>query len=165
MRAVEVNPQGQQPFEAAARLLSGGSNSDSSVGGDAASSGLPSSSRSGGDAPAGAHAQTRFDYIVSAAAAAAQDGCLAGGDVIMVDPPRKGLEADLLQVLASESAAAEVNCTAHTLVYLSCGFASFQRDVSALLQGGRWRLAALRAFEFFPGTNSLESLAVFRRQE
>jgi len=82
-----------------------------------------------------------------------------------VDPPRKGLEVDLLEVLASGVAAAECGCTAHTLVYLSCGFASFQRDVEALMAGGRWRLVTLRAFGFFPGTDSLESLAIFRRLE
>jgi hypothetical protein len=105
----------------------------------------------------------RFEYTVSTAAAAVAAGAFQGADVITVDPPRKGLEADLLLALATGDAMAAAGCTAHTLVYLSCGFASFQRDVAALLAGGAWRLEALRGFEFFPGTNSIESLAVFRR--
>ena len=54
-------------------------------------------------------------------------------------------------------------CEAHTLLYLSCGFDSFRRDVRLLVGGGAWRVAHLQAFSFFPGTNHLESLAVLRR--
>jgi len=50
-----------------------------------------------------------------------------------------------------------------TLIYLSCGFAAFRRDYSALMQSGQWELQSASAFLFFPGTDSLEVLAVFRR--
>ena len=49
------------------------------------------------------------------------------------------------------------------LFYLSCGWASFTRDSQALTASGRWHLVSAKAFVFFPGTNSLETLAVFQR--
>lgn len=72
----------------------------------------------------------------------------------------QGLEAELVDLLAAEQGVAS---TAHTLLYLSCGFQSFRRDVKALTAGGAWRVAHLQAFSFFPGTNHLESLAVLQR--
>jgi 23S rRNA (uracil1939-C5)-methyltransferase len=48
------------------------------------------------------------------------------------------------------------------LVYLSCGYAALERDAAALVAGG-WRVASAVAFVFFPGTDALETLAVFDR--
>jgi hypothetical protein len=50
-----------------------------------------------------------------------------------------------------------------TIVYLSCGFASFTRDFDALVDSGRWRAAHSEAFIFFPGADHIETLAVFQR--
>jgi hypothetical protein len=172
VQAVEVNGQGQLPFEAAARLLpschdsvpaadSGRSNCSPDPAGGSQQQASTSPADRLGALPA--DDGRRFFYTVSTAAAAVAAGAFRGADVICVDPPRKGLEADLLLALATEGAMAAAGCSAHTLVYLSCGFASFQRDVEALLAGGAWRLETLRGFEFFPGTNSIESLAVLRR--
>lgn len=73
--------------------------------------------------------------------------------VIIVDPPRKGLEAALLEALCkSEHKAA--------LIYISCGWHAFQRDCQYLLKAG-WRLTHAEAFLFFPGSEQLEILAVF----
>jgi hypothetical protein len=172
VQAVEVNGQGQLPFEAAARLLPSCHDSvpaadsgDSELSPDTASGRQQHTSTSPASSLGAAAADDgcRFVYTVSTAAAAVAAGALHGADVICVDPPRKGLEADLLLALATEDAMAAAGCSAHTLVYLSCGFVSFQRDVEALLAGGAWKLETLSGFEFFPGTNSIESLAVFRR--
>ena len=51
------------------------------------------------------------------------------------------------------------------LIYLSCGWTSFVHDCEALSASGNWKLASARAFVFFPGTDSLETLAVFMRSE
>jgi len=106
------------------------------------------------------YTNTVFEYLVSTAGKAAAEGAFDGIDVVVVDPPRKGLEAELVDLLAAEQGVAS---TAHTLLYLSCGFQSFRRDVKALTAGGAWRVAHLQAFSFFPGTNHLESLAVLQR--
>ena len=50
-----------------------------------------------------------------------------------------------------------------TLVYVSCGFASFERDCDALVGSGQWTLKRAEGFNFFPGSNALETLAVFER--
>jgi hypothetical protein len=50
-----------------------------------------------------------------------------------------------------------------TIVYLSCGVASFTRDFDALVDSGRWRAAQGEAFIFFPGADHIETLAVFQR--
>jgi hypothetical protein len=49
------------------------------------------------------------------------------------------------------------------LVYLSCGWPALQRDAAALAAAG-WVLAPpAHGFLFFPGTDALETLAVFDR--
>lgn len=85
------------------------------------------------------------------------DGHLAlleGVDIVIVDPPRKGLDASLLKSLLAYPEGLELR-------YLSCGWVAFQRDCDALLNAG-WRLASARAYLLFPGTDQLEVLAVFK---
>lgn len=118
-------------------------------------------------------------FTVAAAGSDARS-FLAGADVVCVDPPRKGLEPTLLQALCEspssegggsarsaglpQSAAADSGgCQAHTLVYLSCGYKALERDCAALLASGQWNLHHCEAFAFFPATDALETLAVFRR--
>ena len=50
------------------------------------------------------------------------------------------------------------------LVYMSCGWTSFVRDSNALTGSGHWQLMSAKAFVFFPGTDSLETLAMFKRK-
>lgn len=76
-------------------------------------------------------------------------------DVVVVDPPRKGLDKTLLQKLLAASSAQE-------LFYLSCGWPAFQRDCDALVAAG-WLIKTARAYLLFPGTNQLEILAHFVR--
>lgn len=73
----------------------------------------------------------------------------------VVDPPRKGLEPSLLEALCKAGP--------QKLVYLSCGFPAFKRDCAALLGSGHWGIESARCFLFFPGTNSVETLAVFSK--
>lgn len=77
-------------------------------------------------------------------------------DVIIVDPPRKGLEPKLLENLKQCDTSSKKR-----LLYLSCGFEALMKDSEALLSSGVWKLAEGHVFVFFPGTDSLETLAVF----
>lgn len=126
---------------------------------------------------------------------------LVGSDVVVVDPPRKGLDESLLCALQSISMAerkAEFSASAppkskdekrpwilrakeasvsvqsktswsesyalpETLVYISCGWDSFKKDCKLLLSGKAWRLDKAHGFNFFPGTQSIEVLAIFKR--
>ena len=51
------------------------------------------------------------------------------------------------------------------IVYMSCGFTAFVQDCEALTQSNCWQLISVKAFVFFPGTDSLEILAVFKRKD
>lgn len=76
-------------------------------------------------------------------------------DVVLVDPPRKGLDLALLQALQATKAAKEI-------IYISCGWIAFQRDCDALLAAG-WKIKAAKAYLFFPGSNQIELCAVFTK--
>lgn len=78
-----------------------------------------------------------------------------GPDVVIVDPPRRGLDPDLRGALAEHPP--------ERLIYLSCGLPSFLDDARFLLAGGRLRLAELENYAFFPFTQESEVLARFER--
>jgi tRNA/tmRNA/rRNA uracil-C5-methylase (TrmA/RlmC/RlmD family) len=81
-------------------------------------------------------------------------------DVLIVDPPRKGLDAKLRAVLTDVDGLSD---DLQTLLYVSCGFESFMRDSDELLASGVWQIRHHESFVFFPGTNHIEIFAVFSR--
>lgn len=76
-------------------------------------------------------------------------------DVLIVDPPRKGLDRPLLEVLCKKT-------RIKRLIYVSCGWKSFKHDCQVLLDAG-WNLYLAETFLFFPGTDHIEVLAIFDR--
>ena len=79
---------------------------------------------------------------------------VAGRDFVIADPPRKGLDAALLQALRA--------APPPRFAYVSCDADSLERDASQL--EGPFRLASLTAYDLFPHTEHVESLAVFERR-
>eukprot|EP00741_Cyanophora_paradoxa_P005322 tig00000880_g5161.t1 len=77
-------------------------------------------------------------------------------DVAIVDPPRRGLDRPLIREIG-------VSRSLRRLVYVSCGFESLARDTALLATLG-WRPVRASGFVFFPGTDSIETLAVFERE-
>lgn len=75
-------------------------------------------------------------------------------DVILLDPPRKGLDLKLLNAIILEKSLQQI-------VYVSCGFKSFQRDCDLILASGDWILDSVETYVFFPGANHIELLTVF----
>ena len=73
---------------------------------------------------------------------------------VVVDPPRTGMSADALGAL--------VTLSPDRMVYVSCDPPTLARDARRLLDAG-YGLASLRAFDFFPNTPHVESLALFAR--
>lgn len=73
---------------------------------------------------------------------------------VIVDPPRTGISVDAMTSLARLKPA--------RLVYVSCDPPTLARDARRLLDAD-YRLVSLRAFDFFPNTPHVESLAVFAR--
>lgn len=128
---------------------------------------------------------------------------LVGSDVVVIDPPRKGLDESLVKVLQnislaernlkpqSESSNSKIvnekrpwvlrakkesvqiasktnsedypQSLPQTLIYISCGWESFKEDCKSLLSSKLWKLEKAHGFNFFPGTQSIEVLAVFKR--
>lgn len=81
-------------------------------------------------------------------------------DVIIVDPPRKGLEDSVSAALAANNN----NSCCKTLIYVSCGFDAFQRDFNILVNGpGGWKLDRAEGHILFPGSDAIETLAFFTR--
>ena len=78
-----------------------------------------------------------------------------GAQVVILDPPRRGLDASLAMRLAADPPP--------LLIYVSCDLQSFHRDVAQLTSGGLLRLVALEAWSLFPNTEHVETLARFHR--
>lgn len=94
----------------------------------------------------------RLTYICDSAVK--QEHLLDGPvQVVLVDPPRKGLDEALLKKLYKPN-------HLQRLIYISCGWESFKHDCQQLLLNG-WKLGHAETFLFFPGSEHLEVLAVF----
>jgi 23S rRNA (uracil1939-C5)-methyltransferase len=78
-----------------------------------------------------------------------------GVEVVIVDPPRKGLEHELVDLLGAEPP--------ERMLYVSCGLESLVKDTAQLTSRGKLRLTALTAFNLFPYTEHVETLARFER--
>ncbi len=74
-------------------------------------------------------------------------------DAVIVDPPRTGLSERAVRLLAGLRAA--------LVLYVSCNPATLARDVARL--SGAYRVAGFEAYDFFPQTHHLETLAVLER--
>jgi 23S rRNA (uracil1939-C5)-methyltransferase len=75
-------------------------------------------------------------------------------DAIVVDPPRTGMSKEALRGV--------VRFGAPRLVYVSCDIATLARDSRALVDAG-YTMSELGAFDLFPNTPHVETVAVFRR--
>jgi 23S rRNA (uracil1939-C5)-methyltransferase len=75
-------------------------------------------------------------------------------DIILVDPPRSGIErADLQALLAMQ---------APFLAYISCDPATLARDARRLVGGG-YSLTQITPFDLFPQTYHIESISFWER--
>jgi 23S rRNA (uracil1939-C5)-methyltransferase len=92
--------------------------------------------------------------IVPGPAGAAREAAF-GMDVVIADPPRKGLDPELTEQLAENPP--------DRLVYVSCGLESFLNDAARLTAHGKLHLAALTAFNLLPFTGHVETVARFER--
>jgi len=79
----------------------------------------------------------------------------SGADVVIADPPRRGLDRGLLEYLGQEPP--------ELFLYVSCGLESFVEDTARLTSGGRLRLRGLTAFNLMPFTEHVETVARFER--
>lgn len=72
-------------------------------------------------------------------------------DIVMMDPPRKGCEPDVLEALRAMKPP--------RIVYISCNPATLARDLKALCEDGAYRIARIQPADFFPQTSHVECAA------
>jgi tRNA/tmRNA/rRNA uracil-C5-methylase (TrmA/RlmC/RlmD family) len=78
-----------------------------------------------------------------------------GAQVVIADPPRKGLDPDLTEYLSEHPP--------EHFHYISCGLESFMVDTARLISRGKLRLGALSVFNLLPFTEHVETVARFER--
>ena len=76
--------------------------------------------------------------------------------VVIADPPRKGLDPALIATLRSSPP--------RRFVYVSCELRTLIADAARLAAGGGFRLESLAAFNQFPYTEHVETVATFDRR-
>ena len=75
----------------------------------------------------------------------------ASRTLILMDPPRQGLDADFARFLAEKSGN-------FSMIYLSCDPATLARDLKTILSGGRAKVVQIIPFDMFPRTAHVEVL-------
>ena len=76
-------------------------------------------------------------------------------DVVVVDPPRKGLNADAIEAM--------VKMSPRRIVYVSCDPATLARDVALLKEKG-YKLKNAQAADLFPRCAHVESIVCLNKQ-
>ncbi len=76
-------------------------------------------------------------------------------DIIVVDPPRKGLQPKVIEAIPKLGA--------HTILYVSCSPPTLARDLK-ILNGVGYHVEKVQPYDLFPQTYHLETLAVLRRK-
>jgi len=142
----------------------------------------------------------KLSYLTKGAAGMALDGAISpwedrggssnGAEVVIVDPPRKGLDPEVLDALtatAVHTGQPSGGCSYPSrLIYISCGFKAFVRDASRLLglagspsssrrgkkalgkkalsaRVSKWRIVHAEGHVLFPGADHVETVAIFER--
>lgn len=77
---------------------------------------------------------------------------IKSADVIILDPPRTGAGREVIDSL--------VKMGARSIIYVACDPAALARDTSYLNEAG-YHLEAIRAFDLFPMTHHIESVALY----
>jgi len=97
----------------------------------------------------------RFLCCDAFAAAAQLDEEGIKPDVVVVDPPRKGLSKEVIEIIGQ--------MTPGKVVYVSCDCATLARDVKLFTQYG-YNVCAVEAFDMFPKTAHVETVVLLSRR-
>lgn len=78
-------------------------------------------------------------------------------DIVLLDPPRKGCDAGVLETL--------VQIQPSYIVYISCKPATLARDLRFLCESGNYDLVEVQPADFFPQTSHVECAAFLRSRK
>lgn len=78
-------------------------------------------------------------------------------EVIVVDPPRKGLGPHAVEFIIRQMP--------RTLIYISCNPSTLARDLTQLADKGRYKISAVQPFDMFPRTSHVETVVCLTRTE
>jgi hypothetical protein len=124
----------------------------------------------------------KTSYLIATAGQALRMGQALGANVLIVDPPRRGLEDDVLDCLCQPYNPDQLYVESttfltipdermlwtndvQTLIYVSCGFDALARDCDRLLSSSAgWTLQSSTGYILFPGSDHVETLAIFNRK-
>lgn len=81
---------------------------------------------------------------------------LAHPDVVVLDPPRAGAKAAVCRQIAESGAKA--------VIYIACDPTSLARDTATLVGELGYRLADIRAYDIYPMTHHVETVALMSRE-
>lgn len=104
---------------------------------------------------AGLDSEDRAKISLFPGAAGAARPAALGAQVVIADPPRRGLDPELTEYLSERPP--------ERFLYVSCALDSLLRDAAQLTSRGTLRLGALTAFNLLPFTEHVETLARFER--
>lgn len=93
---------------------------------------------------------------------ALEQGQCDDADVLIVDPPRRGLDQGVLDLLLDKHESAQAP-NLRRLIYISCGFDALERDSRALIESRKWTIKSADTFTLFPGSDHVETVVVFDR--
>jgi 23S rRNA (uracil1939-C5)-methyltransferase len=100
-------------------------------------------------------AADRAKISVVPGGAGAASCSVSAAQVVIADPPRKGLDPVLIEHL--------LRYPPERFLYVSCGLDSLLSDTARLTSAGRLRMTALSAFDLMPYTEHVETVACFER--
>jgi 23S rRNA (uracil1939-C5)-methyltransferase len=75
-------------------------------------------------------------------------------DLVLVDPPRAGLEKRVVDGI--------LKLSPQVIAYVSCDPSTLARDAKRLIEGG-YKLKQVTLFDLFPQTSHIESISIFER--
>ena len=78
-------------------------------------------------------------------------------DIVIIDPPRKGVDAATLKTVATE-------IMPERIVYVSCDVATLARDINILSDYG-YKYVDHQPLDMFPGTLHVETVALISRAD
>ena len=93
---------------------------------------------------------------------AIEEGQCERSQVLIVDPPRRGLDKGVLDMLTG-SHTSNMGEELSRLIYISCGFDALENDAKELVRAG-WSITSADGYMMFPGSNHIETVAVFDRK-